>query len=254
MHVLLVDDEYLNLCNLEEITEKLLSHDTRVGFTKASQAMKYIEENTIDLAFLDIEMRGINGINIAQSLREKNPRVNVIFCTGYSEYALDAWDLDCSGYLLKPITEEKVRHALENLRYTLEKPKRVYFHCFGNFEAYCDGNPITFKYKRTKEFLAYLVDRNGASCSLKELSAALFEDEEHRSYIYQIRLDLINTLESLGVEDIIIQARGHMGIVKDKVSCDYYDYMDGGETPSVHEYMAQYSFAELTSATLFGQR
>lgn len=251
MQVLLVDDERLNLENLDEIVAALLPDAQRASFRKASQALDFIQEHTVDIAFLDIEMRGTNGITIAEILRTHNPKVNVIFCTGYSEYSLDAWNLDCSGYLLKPITEEKVRHALDNLRYPIPDQKRVRFHCFGNFEAYCDGVPISFKYNRTKEFLAYLVDRNGVSCSLKELSCVLFEDEDHRSYIYQIRLGLVNTLTDLGVEDILIQTRGKMAICKDKVSCDYYDYLDGGPLPTVKEYMTQYSFGEQTCASLF---
>lgn len=251
MQVLLVDDEQLNLENLNEIAVKLLPDAHYAAFRKASQAMEFIQENPVDIAFLDIEMRGTNGITIAEALRSKNPKVNVIFCTGYSEYSLEAWNLDCSGYLLKPITEERVRHVLDNLRYPIPDHKRVRFHCFGSFEVYCDATPILFKYNRTKEFLAYLVDRNGAFCSMRELSGVLFEDEEHRSYINQIRLDLINTLRSLGVEDILQQARGKMAICKDKVSCDYYDYLNGGPAPLVQEYMTQYSFGEQTCSSLF---
>lgn len=247
----MVDDELLNLENLDEIVASLLPDAQRATFRKASQALDFIQEHPVDIAFLDIEMRGTNGITIAEILRTHNPTVNVIFCTGYSEYSLDAWNLDCSGYLLKPITEDKVRHALDNLRYPIPDKKRVRFHCFGNFEVYCDEVPISFKYNRTKEFLAYLVDRNGASCSLKELSGVLFEDEDHRSYIYQIRLDLVNTLTALGVEDILLQARGKIAINKTKVSCDYYNYLNGGPAPAVQEYMTQYSFGEQTCASLF---
>ena len=251
MLALLVDDELLNLENLDEIVAKVLPEAERAAFSKASKAMEFIQEHPVDIAFLDIEMRGTNGITIAEALRTKNPRVNVIFCTGYSEYSLDAWDLDCSGYLLKPITEERIRHVLDNLRYPLQAQPRVRFHCFGSFEAYCDGKPITFKYNRTKEFLAYLVDRDGAFCSMRELSGILFEDEEHKSYVNQIRLDLLNTLSALGVEDILQQTRGKMAICKDKVSCDYYDFLNGGPSPVLQEYMSQYSFGERTCASLF---
>ena len=101
------------------------------------------------------------------------------------------------------------------------------------------------------ELLAYLVDRNGARCSMKELSAILFEDDLHRSYMYQIRLDLMNTLGSLGVEDVVIQSRGYLGIARDKVKCDYFDYLDHKIEAPVREYMTQYSFSEQTYATLF---
>ena len=251
MNVILVDDEKLNLENLEYIAQRVLPDASRISFSKASSVLEYINSNRVDIAFLDINMRDIDGVAIARILREKYPRVNILFCTGFTEYSLDAWDINCSSYLLKPITEEKVRNALANLRYPVIEEKRVEFHCFGNFEAYCDGTPICFKYSRTKELLAYLVDRKGARCSMKELSAILFGDDQHRSYMYQIRLDLVNTLSALGVGDIISQSHGYLGIVRDKVKCDYFDYLDHKIEVELREDMTQYSFGEQTYATLF---
>lgn len=251
MNIVLVDDERLNLDNLDYVVGNVLPGVPRVCFNKASQALAYVQENTVDIAFLDINMRGIDGITIAKVTQEHSPNVNIIFCTGYTEYALDALDLNCSGYLMKPITEDKVRKALEHLRFPVQQDKRVSFRCFGNFEAFCDGSPIWFKYNRSKELLAYLVDRNGTSVSIKELAAVLFEDDQHRSYMYQIRLDLVNTLHELGVDDILVQSRGHLGIDREKVSCDYFDYLDKKIEPPVQEYMTQYSFSEATYATIF---
>ena len=251
MNVILVDDERLNLENLEQLVQTVLPSASRASFSKASLALEYIHSHHVDIACLDIHMRGIDGITIAKALQEKNPRVNILFCTGYTEYSLQAWDMNCSGYLMKPVTEEKLRNAIANLRYPVREDKRVEFRCFGNFEAYCDGAPILFKYSRTMELLAYLVDRNGARCSMKELSAVLFGDNQHRSYIYQIRLDLVNTLGGLGVEDTLFQSRGYLGIVRDKVRCDYFDFLDRKTEAPVREYMTQYSFGERTYATLF---
>lgn len=251
MNMILVDDEILNLNNLEYIIGKVKPSVTPVSFSKASQALAYVQDHPVDVAFLDIQMRGIDGITIARVLQERWPKVNIIFCTGFSEYAMDALDLNCSGYLLKPATEEKVRKALDNLRHSVEKAKRVQLRCFGNFEVFCDGAPIWFKYNRTKELLAYLVDRNGISVSIKELGAILFEDDQHRSYMYQIRLDLVNTLTALGVADILIQSRGYLGIDREKVDCDYFDFLDKKLTPPVQEYMTQYSFSEATCAAIF---
>ena len=90
-----------------------------------------------------------------------------------------------------------------------------------------------------------------ARCSMKELSAVLFGDDQHRSYMYQIRLDLVNTLNALGVGDIISQSHGYLGVMCSKVKCDYYDYLDHKIEAPLREYMTQYSFGEQTFATLF---
>lgn len=246
LNILLVDDEKLCLESLKMVVSKVLPDAQCTTFRKASEALAYIAEHDVDMAFLDINMRGISGITIANELRVKNPRMNIFFCTGYEEYALAAWELNSSGYLLKPITEEKVRNAIENMRYPIEDRPRVELRCFGNFEVYCDGVPIVFKYKRTKEMLAYLVDRNGASCSIAEIESALFENSDHRSYLNQMRLDLLNTLEDLGVQDILIKNHGHLAIARDNVKCDYFDYLDHKTDVKVFEYMSLYSFAENT--------
>lgn len=251
MNVIMVDDELLNLENLEYVVGKVLPNAERTCFQKASRVLPYAQSHQIDIAFLDINMRGIDGITIAKIIQDQWPKANIIFCTGFSEYAIDALNLNCSGYLMKPVTEEKVRDAVKHLRFPVEPDKRVSIRCFGNFEVLCDGKPIGFKYNRTKELLAYLVDRNGISVSLKEMAAVLFEDDQHRSYMYQIRLDLVNTLVELGVDDILVQSRGYLGIDREKVSCDYFDYLDKKITPPVQEYMTQFSFSEATYASIF---
>ena len=251
MNVILVDHERLSLENLENITQKVLPGALFASFRHASHALEYIKSHSVDIAFLDIHIPGVDGMTLAKMLQEKNPRVNILFCSGSAEYAMAAWDMNCSAYLLKPITEEKVRNAVANLRYPVFDEKRVELRCFGNFEAYCDGSPIQFKYNRTKELLAYLADRNGVRCSIKELSAVLFENDQHRSYMYQIRLDLVNTLGELGVGDILVQSRGYLGIARDRVKCDYFDYLDHKINAPAREYMTQYSFGERTCAALF---
>lgn len=250
MNILIADDETLCIKNLQYLVKKLLPGSNVTAFKKGLEALEYVKTNPVDIAFLDINMGVIDGITIASAIREHYPKTNIIFCTGYQEYSMAAWKLNSSGYLLKPITEQDLQDALDNLRYPIQDSTRVAFHCFGNFEAYCDGAPIMFKYKKTKELLAYLVDRNGAICTYGEISSVLFEDEEHRSYMNRLRSDLINTLMDLEVEDILIRTKGFIGICKEKVQCDYYDYLDHKLNDSITEYMSQYSFGEFTLAKL----
>ncbi|MEE1145996.1 MAG: helix-turn-helix domain-containing protein, partial [Bacteroidaceae bacterium] len=112
------------------------------------------------------------------------------------------------------------------------------------FEADIDGEPISFKYSKTKELLAYLVDRRGALCTSSELQAVIFEDDGgHESYMKSLRRDLLETLEDAGCGNVIAQQRGKLGVVPDHLDCDYYDWCDGKRMGIVwnSEYMAQYS-------------
>ena len=123
---------------------------------------------------------------------------------------------------------------------------------------YYDGNPLKFKYTKSKELLAYLVDRRGALCTVSELMAVLFEDDEgHETYFKSLRKDLIDTIESVGCTDSIIIQRGKLGVNKDNVYCSYFDLLDGKvklEDVYHGEYMTQYSFSEYTNANLHNKK
>ena len=81
-------------------------------------------------------------------------------------------------FLLKPANEADVRNVLENLRYPPETaPVGIKIQCFGNFEIFVGGRPLSFKRSKSKELLAYLVDRNGATCTNGEMLAVLWEDK-----------------------------------------------------------------------------
>lgn len=156
MNLLLVDDEPLVLEVLDEAVAAALPQAARNCFKSASSALDYAKTARIDIAFLDINMRVMDGIALSKALCAIHPQVNIIFCTGYAEYALEAMQLYCSAYLTKPVTAEKVREAMRHLRFPVTAEPRVKFHCFGFFEAYCDGKPIDFQFNRTKELLAFL--------------------------------------------------------------------------------------------------
>ena len=250
MNILLVDDEAPALRELYDAVSTSLQGEQIYSFLKAKEAMECAEATHIDLAFLDINMRFIDGITMAKKLQELYPECNIIFCTGYTEYALDALEIYCSGYLLKPITRQRVQEILNHLRYPLPLKKHlVELHCFGNFDVLCDGKPVAFKYKKTRELLAYLTDRRGAEATTQEIMAAIFE-ENKPSYFSNIRLDLLDTFAALGIADVVSTAYGRMSIVRDKVNCDYFDYLDGKNRNFQGEYMSQYSFAEVTCGIL----
>ena len=254
MNVLLVDDELPALRELTDAVTEVLPEARIYGFTKASEAMDCAETTQIDIAFLDINMRFMDGITMAKKLLERYPTCNTIFCTGYQEYALDALNTYCSGYLLKPISPEKARTALTHLRHPLPvKKKRLELRCFGNFDVLCDGKPVSFQYKKTRELLAYLTDRNGAEATTQEVMAAIFE-KNNPSYFGNIRLDLLNTFAALGVSETLSTAYGRMRVVREQVSCDYFDYLDGKGGTFRGEYMSQYSFAEATCGALSERR
>lgn len=180
MKIIAVDDEEIALENLESAIHEAKPSAEVAAFDKSSAALAYASENKCEAAFLDINMGGISGIALAKKLKLVNPEINIIFTTGYSEYALEAVGMHASGYILKPITPEKVLYELNDLRFPLSASdcKRLRIQCFGNFDAFMGQKPVTFKYSKAKEMLAYLVDRNGAMCGNNEIISVLWENED----------------------------------------------------------------------------
>ena len=251
MRVIVVDDEKLILQTEAAMIRTLLPESEVAAFSFMEDAMEYAGSNPIDIAFLDINLEVHSGIELAKKLQKMYPELNIIFCTGYSEYSMEALELYCSAYLLKPITAEKLQKALAKLRYPVrDKVEGLHVRCFGNFEALCLGEPIRFKYAKTKEMLAYLIDRCGALLSNREIMAVLFENDDKESYMRNLKADLVNTFRSLGIEDALAQEWGKIGIKTGKLHCDYYDYLNGKKENFHGEYMTQYSFAEATLARL----
>ena len=253
MKIIAVDDERIALEGLLDVIREAAPKAQLNGFEYPEDALAFAEENDCNIAFLDVEMSEMSGVELAEQLKQRNPDINIIFATGFEEYRKEAYDLHASGYLTKPITVEKVKRELSDLRRPIQNDACLRVQAFGNFEVFVNDTPIAFKYSKTKELLAYLVDRKGALCTLAELQAVLFEDEGgHEAYMKSLRRDLIGILTLLGCEGAIAQQRGKLGVIPDQMECDYYDWCNGKHKNIVWqgEYMAQYSWSEYTAGLL----
>lgn len=123
---------------------------------------------------------------LGKRLKALYPKLNIVIITGHQEYALDAFGLDASGYLLKPLTQEAVAHQLSVLRFDRESAlagQGLCIRCFGSFEVYHNGIPLDFSYSKSKELLAVLIDRNGAICSNDTLIGCLWPYTSSRASI-----------------------------------------------------------------------
>lgn len=259
MNIIAVDDEKLALDALVDSIEKTEPDAIVTGFRRPAEALAFIQETVCDVAFLDIKMRGMTGLELARQLKDIQGDINIVFVTGYSEYTLDAFRLYASDYLLKPATPEAVRQALEHLRNPIRPGmnKRVRFQCLGNFEVFVDNRPLVFKRAKAKEVLAYLVDRMGASVTMGELMTVIWEDgpdtSSRQSNLRNLIADLKSVLSDAGVADIILKSRNSIALDCALVDCDYYDFLDHipYAVNAYHgEYMAQYPWAEITTAAL----
>lgn len=260
MLIFAIDDEPKSLWLLHSTIASVAPEARIMDFPLGTAAVQAIEAEGLrpDVVFSDIQMPELDGLALALRLKQLSPESKIVFVTGYSEYALDAIYLHASGYILKPLKESRVREELEHAAPAIvEVPNKLFIQCFGQFEVYWQGVPLMFGRKKTKELLAYLIDRNGATCTAEEISTALWEGETDMSALkHRIRdliSDLRKTLAGIGMEAILVRRSGQVAIRRDLVDCDYYRMLDG-EMRAVNafrgEYMNQYSWAEMKAGRL----
>ena len=157
MTIIAVDDEQYALMSLEKAIKQALPDSNVVGFDSSAEALEFARNNIVNVAFLDINMPEINGLELAEELIKVYEKTNVIFVTGYSEHGIDAVNIHASGYLLKPITAANITKAMTKLRNPLEPPQTI------------DRGPLTL------DIIAYKAYLEGKDLSLskKEFSVLL---------------------------------------------------------------------------------
>lgn len=262
MKVIAVDDEPISLDCIEVVLENMEEISDVYKFSNAEDTINWLKtsKTQIDVAFLDIEMWGKNGLVLAADIRSINPKCKIIFVTCNPKYALDAIQLHANGYIMKPVTADAVRKELDylNLPKTEEvsdKNEKLKIQCFGNFEVFYKNKNVHFGLSKAKELLAYLVHRKGANCSVSELASVIFENrcdsESLQSQVRNMISNLKRSLEEAGIDTgkLITKTRGYIAINPDEFECDYYDFMTG-DPAAINlyngEYMAQYSWSEFT--------
>lgn len=257
MNILAVDDEELPLRLLVDSISKAIPSAEIHSFQDPNEALEHLSTNQCDIAFLDIEMRGMTGLEFSRKLKDISPQTNIIFVTGHTEYAVDAFRVGASDYLLKPPTPESVLQALEQLRNPIrnDSTNRIRIQCFGNFEVFYNGKPLAFKRIKTRELFAYLVDRAGAGVTSEELISVLWENglntHSRQSNLRNLISDMKKTLAETDADDVIIKNGRTIVIDCNAVECDYFDFLHNipYAINCYHgEYMAQYSWAEITTA------
>lgn len=258
MKALTVDDEQIMLHALTVAVKASPDISSVTQFTSCTAALEWAKTNPIDIVFLDISMRGMGGLALAERLLEIHPNCKIIFCTGFSEYAIEAFKIHVSGYLLKPITAKAVQDEIDHIKQEKAKGKNtdklLTVKCFGNFEVYAQGKILNFKRLKSKELLAVLVDRRGVGMTAKQICSIMWstvdDDSKHMTYMRQLFVDLRNALRYADAEEVLQQNGYNYFLNTELIDCDYFNYLQTGEPKFHGEYMMQYSWAELTCASL----
>lgn len=265
MLIICLDDEQMLLDSLMRSVAEAAPNAEIIGYRNVSQAIEEIRTRKLnpDIAFLDIEMPGLSGLELAKILKISCPKINIVFVTGFSEYAVEAFAMRASGYVMKPVTAQKISTELVNLQNPPQRQapsKPIKIQCFGNFEIFVNGTAVKFGRAKSKEIIAYLVDRRGSFCTAAEIAAILWEDgvfdRSRQKQLQMFKSDMMKALKAVNIENLVNKTRDGIAVNTAMFDCDYYMALQG-DTVAINsfsgEYMSQYEWAEYTTGALSRQ-
>lgn len=221
-----IDDEPLALKVITSLCDKNDSITLEMTFTKPTEAIKYLEEHSIDLVFLDIHMPTISGINLVNKLPKG---IAVIFTTAFSEYGAKGFDLNAVDYILKPISEKRFTQSIikakEFIDYSNQKDAQKVIFIRADYqlvkvtiadieyiEGLADYLKIHFKNRKT------IISRMTMIAMINELPADEFI-RIHRSYIIPFnKITAFNGVSiKIGKEELPI-GKTYKKIIQEKLS------------------------------------
>lgn len=241
IRTIIVDDEHPALDRFTRI----LGEDKRLSivgaFTSPSDALAYVRKNKIDVAFLDIEMPGMNGLELMTNFLKCDPQIKIIFVTAYASYAVDAFKLHAFGYLVKPIERSELKEQIDYLctYFNVDDPepkKKLYVHTLGDFRCSLStqefGNAIKWKTLKAEELFALLIHYRGVPVPKDVLIDKLWPDAEPEksANLFRVTCTYIrNTMTEHGFNDALIRELNKYKLNMSLFECDAYDFEDQAE-------------------------
>ncbi|MGN0505278.1 MAG: response regulator [Lachnospiraceae bacterium] len=258
MRVICVDDELPILENFRITTKDFQEIEDLQLFQDGKSALEWAEKHPVDTAFLDMEMAGMNGLELAKRLKQLDQNIRIIFVTAYTQYALDAFGVNALGYVLKPYTKEEIRAELDKALLMRSKPKkRVVIKTIPSFSFSVEGIKLNLGGSKPEELLALIVDSADAGITAGEVISYLWPGRLHdeaTQNLYRVTVHrLMDVLKEAGVEHIIVTNGKKRYIRQDQVECDLFRILNGDKESLVQyggDYMKEYSWAEARNAQL----
>ena len=245
MKIIVVDDEmnalhaFLNEIIQEQGVEYKFYRDDVVA------VCKYISENAVDAAFLDINMPNVNGVELAERLIALSPDLKVVFITGltFTEKDLpESVRARTAGFLYKPYSMENLLRILSLVR---DKKRVIRAEMFDAFDCFVDGKKVNFSSFKSKELFALLLAYKGRTLTMGDAIAQLWPDGEadkskilYRDAVWRLR----KTLSDVGV-NCVEWRRAALSVDRSLISCDYWDYLLTGEGDYTGEFCKLYDWS-----------
>lgn len=258
MHIIYVDDERPAIENFKFTVAGFPEIEQLNTFQSGEEALEFAKQHTVDVAFLDMEMPGIHGLGLAKVLKEYDSEIRIVFVTAFEQYALEAFGVDATGYVLKPYTANDIRKELAKCVYKPLPSHRVIIETMPRFKIIVDGVPLPTAGAKSREMMAFLVDRGEMGFTAGECISCLWPERKNDpSTLSLCRMTwkrLVGVLENAGVANVVYTLNNRRYIKTDAVSCDLYRILSGDKQAKRNyngEYLSEYEWAEDRNAQLY---
>lgn len=239
MKAVCIDDEPLALEYLERQLEKISGIEVIGTYADPQEGKKSILAKQVDVAFLDIQLPEINGIELAEQIIEENPEVIIVFVTAYDEFAVNAFELNALDYLVKPIKFERLQRTIKRIEQHLslyediqQQPDNLQIKV-GNylmFEVEKDVfKPISWRTSKTQELFLYLLQNRGKYVEKTTLIELLWEDfklEKGYSLLYTTVYNVRKALSPFSTHFTLHNKSDGYLLELNHVSIDLMDWED----------------------------
>ncbi|MBO4289215.1 MAG: response regulator [Lachnospiraceae bacterium] len=121
MKILVVDDHPLIVEDIIDELKEIAPKAECTGLSDPTEVMPCFREHRHEVVMLDIDMPGINGLTLAKSILEIQPKTNIIYITGHEKYALESYSTYASDFLVKPVSTKRLQNAMNNLRFPVSE-------------------------------------------------------------------------------------------------------------------------------------
>lgn len=260
MRAIIVDDEPLMIKKFLRLSAGLADLQMVGSFDQPEEALAFVREHPIEIAFLDVEMPITNGIALAEALREIRKDLLVVFISAYDKYIRASNEIGGDYYIVKPYSRETLETAMDRIRLLAKRQdKTVYIQMFGRFSVYHNGSPVRIGGK-AKEILALIATKRGKEISNEEIFSVVWEGREYSNAnmgVYYNAIKRLRTaLEQAGIGALLLSTtRGQM-INTEICDCDYYAWQDNNRSAKSKfegEFLSEYSWAEYILAGILAE-
>ncbi len=235
LDTVVIDDEFHALERMKEFVVQAKELNLVGGYTQVHSFITDIKENKVspEVLFLDIEMPGCNGLQLAERVLEIDDRIDIIFVTAYESYAVKAFELNALDYLLKPFNEERFQKTMSRLiakrKVVNNRDSKLRVSSLGNFRVFYQGEEIRLEWRtaKTQELFLYLLHHQGDFVDRDKIAEVLWgnkDPEKAVDILYTTVYSLRKMFKNMGFGQIINSKQGFYSLNMKQVNWDVLEF------------------------------